>query len=183
MDLVTFLIADTTGEIAGSVQEGSFLGLVGSLFSGLVGGLIVLLVQTRQRNNREKEERQQELKGLLRIVDQEMSRNDDLLQEALAVDARTASGAEVTPLWEVRNLESRDWDNAKVRLARLADPEHFKNLDTYYRKARELAEFVQRLYSQSNISGNPKIRAYELTEQCKAASDAARQESRRIFTT
>jgi hypothetical protein len=181
MGPTTFLAIETTQGVTGSTQGFSLLGLIVPLFSGFVGGLVVLYVQTRERNKKEEKERNQELKSLIRIVDLEIAENDDLLRKALTVDTLSAAGAQFNPILELRNLQTRDWDDTKVRLARLADGEHFKDLDAYYRKARDLSALVQRLYNQSTFHAGPMSHAQEQTQQCKAASDAARRESRDVL--
>ena len=57
-----------------------------------------------------------------------MAENDDLLQQALAVNPLTATGAQATPILNLRYLQNADWDISKVRLARLADRQHFEDL-------------------------------------------------------
>ncbi len=139
MGSITLLIIETTHGITASTQETSLLSLFIPLFSGFVGGLVVLYIQTRQRNQKDEKERRRELKGLLRIVDLEMAKNDDLLQAALAVDTLNAAGAQLNPILELRTLQITDWNNTKVILARLADGDRFQNLDTYYRRVRDLS--------------------------------------------
>ena len=139
MGSITLLIIETTHGITASTQETSLLSLFIPLFSGFVGGLVVLYIQTRQRNQKDEKERRRELKGLLRIVDLEMAKNDDLLQAALAVDTLNAAGAQLNPILELRTLQITDWNNTKVILARLADGDRFQNLDTYYRRVRSTA--------------------------------------------
>lgn len=178
MSSAAYLIIETTRGVTGSTQGFSFIGLIVPLFSGFVGGLVVLYLQTRQRSKKEEKERNQELKSLIRIVYLEMAENGNLLQEALAVDTSNAAGARFDPIIGLRNLQTGDWDYTKVRLAGLADGEHFQSLDTYYRKARDLRALVQRLYNQSTFNAGHMERAQEQAGQCKAASDAARRESR-----
>lgn len=110
-----------------------------------------------------------------------MAENGNLLQEALAVDTLSTAGAQFNPILGLRSLQTGDWDNTKVRLAGLADGEHFQSLDAHYRRARDLRALVQRLYEQSTFHAGPMGHAQEQAEQCKAASDAARRESREIL--
>lgn len=170
MVLVTILLIQSDG---GSPT----LNLVVPLFSGLVGGLLVLYIQTRLKNKENERHRQEELKGLTRIVDAEMLRNEDLLRRALTVDLATSSGAGRAPILALNDLETADWDITKVRLARLANGEHFTKLEVYYEKARNLAVKAQRLRDQSTVNQGQLTGAQESTEKCKAASDKARQVS------
>jgi hypothetical protein len=159
------------------------LSVIVPLFSGIVGGVLVMLIQNHLRNKREQRNREEELRGLIRIVDFEMAQNENLLQEALTVDTVTAAGAQYNPILELRNLETRDWDNAKVRLARLALGEHFHSLNTYYRVTQDLSAEAQRIYNQSIFHMGPMAGAQEHAEECRAASDAAREQSQRVLET
>jgi hypothetical protein len=97
------------------------------------------------------------------------------------VDTLNAAGAQLNLILELRTLQITDWNNTKVILARLADGDRFQNLDTYYRRVRDLSTSVLRLYNQSTFHAGPMGQAQELAEQSKTASDAARRESQEIL--
>ncbi len=175
MGVVPLLITETMEGATGATQEISLLGLIVPLFSGFVGGLVVLYIQNHLRNKKEEKERDQELKGLLRVLDAEMARNEELLHKAVAVDL-SPSGGDRTPIIALRDLELADWDRTKVRLARLTDGEHFTALDKYYRKVRETSEKA----ASATVPGNyPQVQS--LARECKAASDEARPTSRKLL--
>lgn len=175
MNLAAFQLSLIEGSTASSV--------VVPLFSGFVGGLVVMLIQNHLRNKKEEKDKRQELKGLIRIVDAEIAENGDLLQKALAVDTASAAGAQLNPILDLRNLQTRDWDNTKVVLARLADEDHFRSLDTLYRRTHDLSTLVQRLYNQSTFHAGPIEYAQDQAKHCREASDLAREKSRKILET
>jgi hypothetical protein len=178
MSLDAILFTETTLVTTGSTQGSSGVTLFLPLFSGFVGGLIVLGIQTYLTNKREENERELELKGLIRIIDPEMAKNEDLLQKALEVDVSTASGPAVRPLINLRNMGVADWDRSKVRLARFADGGHFDNLDDYYRKVQELLAYMEGITS---FTTGTVTEVQRLAQACKAISDVARQESRSVL--
>lgn len=172
MNFAILVLSDT----AEAISSGSAAFSWYALFSGFVGGLIVLSIQTYLTNRREKNERKRELKGLFRIVDLEMENNEPLLQQVLEVDVNIASGSELRPFLNLRSIEFKDWNDTKGRIARLAEEEHFRNLYSYYRKAEKLHDRVDNL-SSSFAAGHTK-QIQELTRECKELSDAARRKHR-----
>jgi hypothetical protein len=183
MNSAVALLIESAKGVAGSTESSLLPSLIVPLFSGFVGGLIVMLIQNHLKNKEEERNRQQELKGLIRLVDAEMSRNEDLLKQALAVDVATSSGAGRSPILALNGLEGADWDRTKVRLARLADGEYFNKLDAYYIKARDLAQYAQRLRDQATVNQSQLMEVQNVAEKVKAASDEARQESSKRLQT
>ena len=139
---------------------------------------MVLYIQTKLRNKREDDDRKAELTGLIRIIDPEMAKNEDLLQKALDVDAAIASGQAVRPFLDLRTLEVTDWDKSKVRLAHLANGEHFKDLDDYYRNVRNLLAYMAKV-TTLNIEIKREIQ--RKVQKCKGSSDEARQKSQNLL--
>lgn len=163
-------------QLPGSMVGSTTLNLIISLFSGFVGGLVVMLIQNHLRNKKDKESKKEELRGLIRIVDAEMSRNEGLLREAQSVDLSAATGAGRAPILTLNGLEAADWDNTKVELARLLDGGHFASLGAYYEEVRDLSAHVQRLINVSNFPTQALREVQGMAEQCKAISDEIRRE-------
>jgi len=108
MYVTAFLLIQATEGVTGSTGSGSAQSVIVPLFSGFVGGLIVMYIQNHLKSKEEERNRQEELKGLVRIVDVEMSRNDDLLQRALAVEVTALSGGGRAPVLALNGLDTDD---------------------------------------------------------------------------
>ncbi len=141
-----------------------------------------MLVQNHLRNRKEHSDREDELRGLLRLVDVEMSDNEDILQAAIAVNLTEASGAQVTPIVALRDLEAADWDRTKVRLARLADADHFAKLHEYYKGVTETSMRVHQIASRSDFSNRQLGQAQALAQDCKTVGDVARSRSKAVLS-
>jgi hypothetical protein len=146
-----------------------------------------MLIQNFLRNQKEQRDKEEELKGLLRIVDTEMSSNEAMLKEALAVDLKTVSGAGRSPLMALRELGVADWDRTKVRLAQLDSAVHdsaihFQQLSNYYKSAKDTVDRAQQVAARSNFNTSQAESVQNLARACKQASDTARATSRALLT-
>lgn len=174
MSILAFLYSGTANSPDYSMS------ILASLFSGAVGGLVIMLIQNFLRNRKEQRDKEEELKGLIRIVETEMSSNEAMLEEALGVDLKTVSGAGRSPLIALRELGVADWDQTKVRLAQLASAAHFAQLSDYYKCAKDTLESAHRITASFTTPQAESVQ--NLARACKQASDTARATSRALLT-
>ena len=140
-----------------------------------------MLIQNTLRNRKERRDKEEELKGLIRIVETEMSSNEAMLEKALEVDLKVASGAGRSPLMDLRDLGVADWDRSKVRLAQLADGAYFAQLSDYYKTTIDTLARAQQVAASNSFNTNQAESVQNLACACKRASDAARATSRTVL--
>jgi len=141
-----------------------------------------MLVQNYLRNRKEANDREEEHRGLLRIVDVEMSSNDQILSAAIAVNLKEASGAQIQSILDLRDLEAVGWDRTKIDLARMADENHFTKLHEYYWLVIKTSARVQQLASSGDLSNRRLRPAQALAQGCKTAGDAASLRSKALLS-
>jgi hypothetical protein len=143
---------------------------VGTIVVGIILGLVVLgaVIVYLLGEWGERRQRKRELKGLLRILDTEISANERLLR---ILDEH--------PAWITRapnrSLQSRAWEDARVRLAHLLkNRKQFDDIARYYGNIQAVEGY--RLLDTDAVASDEEHRQQRVKQQLRLLlelSDAA----------
>lgn len=109
--------------------------VVASLFSGFGGGLLIRLIDQRQKKREDKANRDQELKGLMTLMFTEYSHNKGLL-EVLIMDPSFINAR----AWN--NLQMEVWKESRLRLTQFITKDHIVAFNQYYGQIQTILDYI-----------------------------------------
>ena len=140
-----------------------FLPLIAAIGGAIVGGFVGAWANNLYRDREAKKAWDRERDGLRLLVDDEISHNRGILARF------TWEPADLLNAEEVYGLSMDAWQDARVRLAQLADEEHFALFADYYRGLQDLSNLVLNRERRHN----PKTDAQQIVQWALEAGEKA----------